>query len=213
MEKLLLKHILDQAELGVNFETMLRNGYLTADDVVLRDQRASVPAIASGCTALTAIIVEKEVFVANIGDTEGVVGTLSSGSWTYTLLSEKHAPKSNSEERARIVEMGGAVPYGKVFGSLGVSRAFGDPGYKVEKLFVTPEPYIRRHKLAKHDKFLVLACDGLWDVLSYHDVVEFVGERMQQNRPLQRIAEKLVRNALSQGSQDNITVVLVQLLH
>ena len=55
----------------------------------------------------------------------------------------------------------------RVFGILAVSRSFGDHSYK---RFVTARPYISRTELSENAEFVVIACDGVFDVLSDEDV-------------------------------------------
>src|SRR5690606_32128985 len=95
---------------------------------------------------------------------------------------------------------------------LSVSRAFGD--LKAEP-FVTCMPDIKRIKLGKKEKFFVLACDGLWDVLDDQTVVNFVLLNCYDLKTLKRInhdiniANKLAEFAISKGSTDNVTVHVV----
>ena len=59
----------------------------------------------------------------------------------------------------------------RVGGSLAVSRAFGDHSLKSDG--VTAKPFINKHVLRPSDKFLVIASDGVWDVLSDQDAINF----------------------------------------
>jgi protein phosphatase PTC1 len=118
------------------------------------------------------------------------------------LLSEKHLPTTVSE-KARIEAMGGLVFKGRVFGTLAVSRALGyasyicllsscrsavlfvcnahfrsDAGLKNPD-YVSAEPHILSLELQSDDRFMVLACDGLWDKFSYTDAVEYVAKLHQ----------------------------------
>jgi len=53
---------------------------------------------------------------------------------------------------------------GRVGGSLAVSRAFGDYALKSEG--VTAVPYVWKHFVRPFDKHLIVATDGIWDVLT-----------------------------------------------
>ncbi len=64
----------------------------------------------------------------------------------------------------RIRKEGGIVIDGRVGGSLAVSRAFGD--YSLKSEGVTAVPYVRKHFMRPFDKHLVIATDGVWDVLT-----------------------------------------------
>lgn len=82
-----------------------------------------------------------------------------------TALSVDHKPNSR-EERSRIEDAGGVVIWAgtwRVGGVLAVSRAFGD---RPLKRYVIPTPYVRQELLTSDDDCLILASDGLWDVVS-----------------------------------------------
>ena len=80
-------------------------------------------------------------------------------------LSIDHKPNTR-EERTRIEDAGGVVVWAgtwRVGGVLAVSRAFGD---RPLKRYVIPTPDIRDEQLQPEDEALILASDGLWDVVS-----------------------------------------------
>ena len=75
--------------------------------------------------------------------------------------------------RFRVSELGGCIIFGRVLGRLAVSRAIGDMSMKP---FVTAEPEVTKIDLRRGDDFIVLACDGLWDVTdneTAREVVQF----------------------------------------
>jgi protein phosphatase 1L len=80
-------------------------------------------------------------------------------------MSIDHKPNTR-EERTRIEDAGGVVVWAgtwRVGGVLAVSRAFGD---RPLKRYVIPTPDIREEVLTEADECLILASDGLWDVIS-----------------------------------------------
>lgn len=74
------------------------------------------------------------------------------------------------------VQAGGFVAEGRINGSLNLSRALGDMEYKQSRdlgphaQMVTAVPEVRHLPLEPGDEFLILACDGIWDVLSNQGV-------------------------------------------
>ena len=91
----------------------------------------------------------------------------------------------------------------RVNGSLAVSRALGDFEYKnvdgkgpTEQL-VSPEPefYMKKRDKDK-DEFLVLACDGVWDVMTNEDICSFVSARMRITDNLEQIANEVIDTCL-----------------
>ena len=103
-----------------------------------------------------------------------------------------------------IGEEGGIM---RVNGSVAVSRAFGDVRHKV----IIPEPDIVEHELYGDEEFIVLACDGLWDVMNPQQVRKFVNRYMSKNRNRTKgISEALVEESLRLGSTDNVSVVFIE---
>ncbi len=94
-------------------------------------------------------------------------------------LSVDHKPYTPSEQ-ARIEAAGGTVSMKRVNGDLAVSRALGDFVYKhsrelpAERQQVSPEPEFIVKERSAEDQFLILACDGIWDVMSNEDVARNV---------------------------------------
>ncbi|KAK3152147.1 hypothetical protein QOZ80_2BG0155040 [Eleusine coracana subsp. coracana] len=168
--------------------------FLKADSSQTRD---------AGSTASTAIVVGDRLIVANVGDSRAVVCKGGEA----IAVSKDHKP-DRSEERQRIEDAGGFVMWAgtwRVGGVLAVSRAFGD---KLLKQYVVADPDIKEEVVDKTLEFLILASDGLWDVVSNEEAVAMV-------RPIQdpeQAAEKLLLEAFQRGSSDNITVVIVRFL-
>lgn len=84
-----------------------------------------------------------------------------------------HKPNSD-EERKRIEQLGGVVVWAgtwRVGGVLAVSRAFGD---RLLKKYVIPEPYTQEEHLTSNDELIIMASDGLWDVIKNQEAVTIV---------------------------------------
>ena len=150
------------------------------------------------------------VDIINTGDSRCVVCTDN----IANVKTKDHKPHY-PEERERIKSLGGEVYYDGYdwrVKDLSVSRAFGDLDASP---FVTNKPDIYRHKIRKNDKFMVLACDGLWDVLDNQEVVNIVlseyydintGKKLNVKK---NIAKQLAETAIQKGSTDNVTVLVV----
>jgi protein phosphatase PTC1 len=95
-----------------------------------------------------------------------------------------------------------------VQGVLAVARAMGDHGLKK---FVTAEPHVVTVELQQGDSHVVLACDGLWDVLSDQDVCDLIRD-MPEDTSCLNIAKHLIAKAIALRSTDNISVVVAKLL-
>ena len=79
---------------------------------------------------------------------------------------------------------------------------------------ISPEPdfYIKLRE-PNIDEFLVLACDGVWDVMSFEEVCDYVYShiRKKPSRDLKYIADEIVDMCLSKGSADNITIIIIDI--
>ena len=149
--------------------------------------------------------IEKKTFIwiINVGDSRAVLANKNN---IATQLSKDHKPNS-PEERTRIEQLGGKIVFDGVdwrVKDLSLSRAFGD----IECTpYVTHLPQIYRYKLSSGDKFLIQACDGLWDVLSNQDAVDFILD-LQSKKFQGNYAKALSEHAYNKGSMDNITVLI-----
>lgn len=103
----------------------------------------------------------------------------------------------------------------RVNGSLAVSRALGDYDFKNAKelgqceQLVSPEPEIFCQDRDPADEFLVLACDGVWDVMSNANLCQFVHSRMQISDSLEDIANQVIDTCLHKGSRDNMSIIII----
>ena len=111
------------------------------------------------------------------------------------------------EEKKRIENLGGKITYDGVdwrVKTLSLSRAFGDLDCCP---YVTHLPNIFKYDLSSKDKFLIIACDGLWDALSNKQAIDHVKD-LQHSNFKGNYAKSLANYALDKGSYDNITVII-----
>lgn len=96
-----------------------------------------------------------------------------------------------------------------VAGGLAISRSIGDLEMKATRLVVnTPE--IAEVPLTDADEFIILACDGVWDVLSNDEAVKHVRAfRKRMGEHPMEAAKHLATLAFSEGSTDNISVLVI----
>lgn len=185
----------------------------------------------SGATAVSALlktnfsasgeIISKMLYVANVGDSRAVIvmsdrdgkeNNSSSSGFAARRLSYDHRAEDEDEQR-RIKDAGGFITRGRVLGILAVSRSFGDHGMKD---FVTADPYITETNLltcspdgSQKCPFLILACDGVWDVLTDQEAADLVLAQYKDKGPFDSAAKLLVDIAIERGSADNITAIVV----
>lgn len=177
--------------------------------------------IESGSTVALAIIVNGAIITANVGDSEIVLCRNGDA----VLLTTKHHLAANEAEVERVKNCGGRIYHSRVghpkfnpqLVSLAVSRAIGDAGFKLEEYTdgkssgVIADAETKTTPLTDADEFIVIGCDGLYDVMSYQECVAFCRGLVQAGKPSQDISEAIVSEALARGSTDNVTVLFVLL--
>lgn len=94
----------------------------------------------------------------------------------------------------------------RVNGALAMSRSIGDLSLKP---FITCDPEITTHTITSDDHFLILASDGLWDVVSSKTAARIAASYQDP----QQAADALVQLALQKHTYDNVTVVVVDVEH
>jgi protein phosphatase 1B len=74
---------------------------------------------------------------------------------------------------------------------------------------VSPEPEITVHERSPEDEFLILACDGVWDVMTNEDLCDFIRHQLTLYSDVDTICSSIIDTCLHKGSKDNMSVVLV----
>ena len=189
-------------------ERMLITSYARVDKSWL--EHASHKEMRDGSTAVVCLVHGGMLHIANAGDSRAVACYAGEA----YVLSRDHTGKLDSE-RQRIEALGGEVSVtGRVRGKLMVTRAIGDRPYKLGLCELTAEPEVRSLTLSPALEFVVLASDGLWDVISSSECVELVRSwTADLSQPPQKTARDLTELALNRGSQDNVSVALLMLQH
>ncbi|XP_058600812.1 integrin-linked kinase-associated serine/threonine phosphatase 2C isoform X4 [Onychostoma macrolepis] len=213
-----------------NLEKLVRKCLLDTfrqtDEDFLKNASSQKPAWKDGSTATCMLVVDDVLYVANLGDSRAVLCRLEQAEDSgkrkcVTLaLSKEHNP-TIYEERMRIQRAGGSVRDGRVLGVLEVSRSIGDGQYKRCGVISTPD--VRRCQLSRHDRFVLLACDGLFKVFSADEAVQFVlnileNETVQQKEgqseeagQFEAACQRLASEAVRRGCADNVTVILISI--
>lgn len=160
-----------------------------------------------GTTALTALVFGSHLLVANAGDSRAVLCRKG----VAVPLSEDHRP-SCLPEQIRVKELGGYIEDGYLNGELAVTRALGDWYMKSPSgcpAPLTAEPDVQQTLLTEDDEFLILGCDGIWDVMSNQEAVRLVRSTLRQHDDPQECAKALVDQALRLNTSDNLTAIVI----
>lgn len=167
-----------------------------------------------GSTAVTALIGARYIITGYCGDSRAV---LCRNKRAFPLTVD-HKPERD-DETERVQKAGGQVLFfngPRVMGLLAMSRAIGDQSLRP---YVIPTPDVCVLHRSVDDELLILATDGLWDVLTNQEACTLAlkclnrakekGARPEEATRL--TATVLTRAAMDRGSRDNITVVVVDL--
>jgi len=218
-------------------EQAMRDMYRTVDESLLGRCAKSAQHYAT-CTSVTAVVVGDLLVVGHLGDSRIILGKGSAGALVGEQLTMDHKPDLEGE-RARIEQCGGMVErlqkhnnksfirggdflMRKALGEqpmqLQYSRAFGAKDLKIFGLSNVPDIKIirmGRDAAYRQVRFVILASDGLWDVLSAQGAVQIAHDACEKdlNPAEQLVKEVLMEQSRRKARADNITAVVVQFDH
>ncbi|GAB4837509.1 hypothetical protein Ancab_002369 [Ancistrocladus abbreviatus] len=201
------RFIFEDEDFPWEIEKVITSAFLQTD-AAFAEACSLDASLASGTTALAAIVIGRSLVVANAGDCRAVLCRLGKA----IEMSMDHKPHC-SREKKRIEASGGFVDDGYLNGQLNVARALGDwhmEGMKDrEGGPLTAEPELMTMELTNEDEFLIIGCDGRWDVFRSQNAVDFARRRLQEHNDPAMCSKDLVNEALKRKSGDNLAVVVV----
>jgi len=181
--------------------------------------------MSSGCTACVCLLQDERharlIYTAHLGDSRAIMARNGRATRLTSMTDHK---STDPMEVKRVIEAGGFIQNDRVNGMLAMTRALGDHILKMPMLpndVVSNVPDITSTEVTPQDTFIIVACDGLWDVVSDQQAVDLVNESVRELAPLQRqleiegrsiaeiLARMLVEEALARGSDDNVSCVVV----
>ena len=157
-----------------------------------------------GSTATIAYIERKNgkkvLYCVNVGDSRCV------------LINKKRIMRMSYDDRVedpkekkRILQQGGVIYSGRIYGSLMLSRSFGD--WIIKSYGVIVDPHITKIELTDDDQYLIIASDGLWDAIKDEECRRLC----ETNTNTLEICKNFVVESLKRGSQDNISCFIIRL--
>eukprot|EP00727_Mastigamoeba_balamuthi_P008069 m51a1_g3883 putative ptc1p (262) ;mRNA; f:45411-46647 len=177
---------------------LLKRAYLEVDRAML-EAGVQYPGCAAASVVVRSVNGQRWLHVANCGDTHVVV--IRDG-MAVRLTTEHKA--GVPEEDAAIKAKGGFINNGRVNGMLAVTRSLGDHAMKE---FISGEPSVKEYRLLPSETHLIIACDGLWDVVTPEECVPVVASETD----MARAAKELLSRALKAGTTDNVTIITIAL--
>ncbi|CAN6337906.1 unnamed protein product [Urochloa humidicola] len=207
-EALALASLIDGGEkrLGDRRSDLWEQSYAAACAAVDGELRRSrrLDAVYSGCTALSAVKQGDLMVVANVGDSRAVLATASDDGALAAVQLTVDCKPNLPQEKERIRRCNGQVychadepGVHRVWGpgrdspGLAMSRAFGD--YSVKDYGVISAPEVTQRRITSRDQFVILATDGVWDVLSNEEAVQIVAGTPEREKAAKRLVECAVR--------------------
>ena len=197
-----------------NQNALTDEGIWNALKACFKKLNADITNSQAGTTATVAIILEDKIWVANVGDSRTIL--VKDGK--ATQASEDAKPDPGSRYSEKIIKNGekNSLQYAGCWRVkwLAMARAIGDKDLLGRKglPLICPNPKITCYSLSDFQSgYLVLACDGLYDVATTNEIGQAIEEMAQQKLSTQEMARCLVGGALANGSSDNVSVIVVHL--
>lgn len=161
----------------------------------------------SGSTACSVIITPSTIYLANTGDSRCI---LSENGKAMSLTID-HKPNEVTEYE-RIKSNNEKITYTGVYriGGLAVSRVIGDFYIKNKQKSVIFRPDIFIAKRNEYQDFIVLATDGLYDVMTNQEIITFIHKQIKNRHDIDIIAKMLVEYAIKdKKSYDDVSVIII----
>ena len=182
-----------------NYENKIKNLFLEIDKNLKDNNYYQV-----GSTACIIYITyensKRIIYCCNVGDTRAV---LIKNIGQKRLSYDDRA--SDPNEHDRIVKEGGVVFGGRVYGQLMLSRAFGD--WELKTYGVSCIPHILRYEIQNDDKYLIIASDGVFDVLEDEDIYQLSKNKNNSKE----YCDDIIKYTIERGSMDNISCFVIGL--
>ena len=152
----------------------------------------------TGSTATILLFQDNIIYCANVGD---------SGAY---IIYDNYLKKisidhkcSDPKEEARILNSGGKITKNRVMGQLVLSRCLGDLYCK--KYGVSNIPDISMNKLDSNVKYVVVASDGVWDVVNENELMNL----SKNGKNADGLCKDLVKLAIDKETKDNVSCIVV----
>eukprot|EP01095_Lingulamoeba_sp_RSL-Kostka_P005813 TRINITY_DN1766_c1_g1_i1.p1 TRINITY_DN1766_c1_g1~~TRINITY_DN1766_c1_g1_i1.p1 ORF type:complete len:726 (-),score=282.46 TRINITY_DN1766_c1_g1_i1:54-2231(-) len=190
-----------------NLYQAINNGFIKTDETVNNIQ--TIFDFSCGTTALIALINKESnvMTIGNVGDCEGFIYHKNSNEFIHVAKPDKPGEES---EKERVKAAGGAVLFWnkawRVNGILACSRSIGDQNL-ADVVIATPTCYTIE-LLPQYD-FMIVASDGLWDVVKPEQVKDFVEQSVNKHGNRLNVCNDIIHLAFDLETRDNVTVVII----
>lgn len=197
------------------FSNALARAFKVTDEEFAKLNGAEEELSLVGTTAVVTLLSSQSIYVANAGDSRAVL--LRNGK--AVALTDDHKA-AREDETARVEAAGGQILFWngvRVMGLLAVSRAIGDHSLRP---YVIADPEVTVMNRHPGDELMVMASDGLWDVITNQEACSLAKKCLMRARQKGSTRENaarvaatvLTRAAVDRGSRDNVTVLVIDLM-
>ena len=180
--------------------SVIKNTFLLIDKEILKDPSFKKDIGSTGTILLLFNLDTKYIISANIGDSKGYI---ISNQKLIKITKDHNCFDEN--EVSRIKTKGGIVFNKRVYGTLILTRSFGDK--EMKKYGVISEPYIFCKKICEKDEFIVIASDGLWDAIDEKNILD----KKYWGKSTNDFSKNIVKLAIDKGTVDNVSCIVIKL--
>ena len=142
----------------------------------------------------------KSLICANVGDSKAYIINKKE----MKIITKDHKC-SDAEEVKRIRDKGGIVFRERVFGTLMLTRSFGDKEMKKYGVLSTPDIFY--HNIEEEDLFVIIASDGVWDVVEEEEIFKLSQNKISSSE----FSKTIIKLAKERETHDNISCIVVKL--
>ena len=201
-----IKFTLNHKENSKNLTLAIKNSFELIDESIsnnknIKDDVGSTGTIIFFYRDKSVPTTTKRVLIcANVGDSKGFLIKKNE----IIQMTKDHTCKDKIEVE-RIRKQGGVVFQGRVFGTLMLTRSFGDKEMKKYGVMATPDCFSKQ--INEEDLFAVIASDGVWDVISQDDLFEMSKTKMSS----EEFSKKIIKTAKERETRDNVSCIVIKL--
>lgn len=182
-------------EFSTNVECCIKKGFIRLDKEA-KEQKC----LFDGTTLTLVYISSKMLYCANVGDSTCIIVTNDSA----RKISYDHKCTDESEIK-RVTASGGKFIDNRIEGIIAITRTIGDHELKGKGL--SCDPYIYKQTIGDNDKYIILASDGVWDVVMPEDIFDICKEY----KTSESIVEEIVSQSVKNGTIDNVSCIVVSI--
>jgi len=151
-----------------------------------------------GTTATIVLFKDDKIYCANVGDSKAYIIYDK----TYKQISSDHKC-SVEDEAQRIRSNGGKISKNRVMGQLILTRTLGD--LYVKQFGVINTPDISVNEITTNIKYVVIASDGVWDVIDLDTLVNM----SKAGKSVGEFCSDIVKLSISKGTKDNVSCIVI----